>query len=1036
MKRKNLTNKKAVKVVSLGLAAVMASSPMTALAEELNATDNSDNTLDVTEDNSSETYSSAQEAVEEATDAVNTADDSVDTIKDDVTDTVKSNDVIDDTTGTDLSQAVIDAADDVDSTNLTDANTAISNTDTQLDIAKNNDALADKEAVSANNAADTANTAANEANDILDEANDKVDSQLDDIKDATSTEDANKAYNDLENTVSKAQSDFNEKLATYNDAKKAAEEAAAKAAEYENAYNQAIANADSNTEAAAAELEKAQAEAEALKKAVEDAKSEVDESAAGALAIKELEDAADTKKINWTAEDALFVEIMESYYLPEQMGIEDATVTRIQGKDNDEYNYFLVKYIDENGKEQETYYNYKLEGEKNEIVLFEKRDVEVNGDPCVNPDQYRDENNNIVSKDQLSTGLVDGTYVDVDGTYYEKNDKTGSETNVENTTITDTSTTDVTIDDSTKSETYKTDENGNLIKEVTADVTTATYTEKTYTSDQSYDTQAQRDQAAEAMKEALADEDKAATVINTENTVYTAFGTYIPTFIASLTINETVKVMDNPFNDNGEKTTAINNVKKDVEKDIEKKLDSGDEYYIMDDIAFSDMNANKKKDGFGIDTYNVVGEAIVTYAKITSREIDFSFWQGLGNIFTNSLEEISQRWVNENGGGIFVDANWVNWDTKTATIKYVAAVSTTGEEAASSAEANASLNSAIQKELASVGKTPYANATATATNKSVKTTSETTYSYSVDYMEKTSESTDNQVIETETYGNAEALSGEIVQNLNYLNGNIKMTQSDKDYRSYVDGNVQKVADYNRLLEEANVAQKDVETAQAKVTSLQNEIDALKSKGSNLNMAELEAALLTAEAELNSAEDKLEELLDKLDDAKTAHNDKIDDLTKDNSSNVSDGENFEDNSFEDDSSEDDSSEDDDEIIINTVAVTQPTVNAPVSTPVATTPVTPTPVEPTPVTEDQNLVTIEETPVPLASGAENATVEESKTDADQNLVTIDEQEVPLAAMPTEEEKATMSWWWLLIVAAMGATGYKLYRDHQKKKTSKVK
>ena len=27
--------------------------------------------------------------------------------------------------------------------------------------------------------------------------------------------------------------------------------------------------------------------------------------------------------------------------------------------------------------------------------------------------------------------------------------------------------------------------------------------------------------------------------------------------------------------------------------------------------------------------------------------------------------------------------------------------------------------------------------------------------------------------------------------------------------------------------------------------------------------------------------------------------------------------------------------------------------------------------------------------------------------------------------------LAWWWLLIVALLGATGYKMYKDHQKKK-----
>jgi len=88
--------------------------------------------------------------------------------------------------------------------------------------------------------------------------------------------------------------------------------------------------------------------------------------------------------------------------------------------------------------------------------------------------------------------------------------------------------------------------------------------------------------------------------------------------------------------------------------------------------------------------------------------------------------------------------------------------------------------------------------------------------------------------------------------------------------------------------------------------------------------------------------------------------------------------------------------------------------------------------TPVVEDveeveeeveESLVTIDDEDVPLASG----TGEEAE---EQSLVEIGDEEVPLVAMPTEEEKANMPWWWLLIIAVLGATGYKMYKDHQKK------
>lgn len=52
-----------------------------------------------------------------------------------------------------------------------------------------------------------------------------------------------------------------------------------------------------------------------------------------------------------------------------------------------------------------------------------------------------------------------------------------------------------------------------------------------------------------------------------------------------------------------------------------------------------------------------------------------------------------------------------------------------------------------------------------------------------------------------------------------------------------------------------------------------------------------------------------------------------------------------------------------------------------------------------------------------------------DADQGIVEIEDEETPLAA--GNQADAKMSWWWLLIVALLGATGYKLYQNHQKKK-----
>ena len=49
--------------------------------------------------------------------------------------------------------------------------------------------------------------------------------------------------------------------------------------------------------------------------------------------------------------------------------------------------------------------------------------------------------------------------------------------------------------------------------------------------------------------------------------------------------------------------------------------------------------------------------------------------------------------------------------------------------------------------------------------------------------------------------------------------------------------------------------------------------------------------------------------------------------------------------------------------------------------------------------------------------------------RKLVKIEDNAVPLAAMPAEDG-VKMSWWWLLIIFLLGATGKKMYDEHQKK------
>lgn len=124
---------------------------------------------------------------------------------------------------------------------------------------------------------------------------------------------------------------------------------------------------------------------------------------------------------------------------------------------------------------------------------------------------------------------------------------------------------------------------------------------------------------------------------------------------------------------------------------------------------------------------------------------------------------------------------------------------------------------------------------------------------------------------------------------------------------------------------------------------------------------------------------------------------------------------------------DDDNDDDDTTPVVVPVVAPAA-APVVTPVATVAT---------AGAGQAVVNIDDEATPLAGGiggnAEGGEGEVIVADADEvepAIVAIEDEETPLAA-GLEADGKGMSWWWLLIVALLGATGYKMYQDHQKRK-----
>lgn len=1035
--RKNSKNEKVIRAMAIGISAMlMASSPLTALAAEGEGTTpegNEDKNITVTPE--AGIADQAQVAAKEADKAVETAEKSATDVKLEVADQVVAGEAKD-TQGKDLSQAVLDANAKVEDktvkggSSLKDAESAVESADTKLGVAEANDKLSDAELNKAADAAANAGQTAADAKDAMQAAQDKVNGQIGNIKDAASITDANAAYEEVKTTVDQAQADFDAKLGEYNTAKTAYEEAAQKVAAYEKAYEEAVNSADANAAAAAAELEAAKTNAEALAKALEAAKGAVDTSAAGALDIADKEALTQGDNgLNWKNEDQLFISIMQNYYLPEVQKItaDDIKVVRRQGEDNNTKNYFEVTYTDENGNKQTKYYNYVMDDKqtsKDNIVIFEKRIEEVNWKTAqeTNPDQYVKGNGDTITVSEVEKGLKDGTIIAVDGKKVIKNDGTESIIISDNNQKTENGEVDTDVNEATEKESWKLDENGNLIKTVTADVTTITYTDAKFTSTEQYQTEAERDAAAAAKEKDLKDAaGKDVTVTGTEKTdyTYTGNGTYIPTF------TKTVNVKDEEVEwkhtdkktDYGVRTEeeAVAKVTKEQEKALSNKINDDDDLYLIGVSSDLKVTGYTEDHWYDDSDFLVSGTVSATYAKVTKKTVDQStfgsLWNDIKALFGNGettnkkLEDAARKAV-EADGGIFVSANWDDWKLGKATIRYVAGVSVKTDEKTTAAEAQNAVQDAALAQAKASGATGVYNVKTTDTD----TIAHTSYSYEIDYLEKTGETTTNTAVRTETYANAEVLTGQIIQNLNYIQGNIKLTQKDEAYRKFVDDAKALTEKYQKLLQDAKAAQGEVEAAQGKVDVLKAEIEALKSnRTSNLGaLKELEGKLAVAEQNKKDAEDTLKEILDSLDKAGGELDKVIERLTPAPTPAAPAG---------GDSAG--GSSDTGETVVN------PIVLAPA--PVA---------QATVVTQNQaaaqGVTQIADEVAPLAANVEEDTQKTAEeAPKAEEAVNIADEAVPLADVAVESEHAKMSWWWWLIILILGATGYEMYKKHNEKK-----
>ena len=396
---------------------------------------------------------------------------------------------------------------------------------------------------------------------------------------------------------------------------------------------------------------------------------------------------------------------------------------------------------------------------------------------------------------------------------------------------------------------------------------------------------------------------------------------------------------------------------------------------------------------------------------------------GKGETANKKLEDAARDAV-EADGGIFVSANWDDWKFGKATIRYVAGVSVKTDEKNSAKEAQDAVQDAALAQAKASGATGVYNVKTTATD----TIAHTSYSYEINYLEKSSEEKVNSTIATETYANAEVLTGQIIQNLNYYDKKILLTQKDDDYRKFVDDAKALTEKYQKLLEDAKAAQGKVEAAEGKVAELKAAIDELKSnRTSNLKaLEELEGKLTVAEQDKKDAEDTLNKILDSLDEAGGELDKVIERLTPapvPAPAAPAGGDSVDAGDSGAGDSSDDSDSDDSNDVVETVITPVVLANAPAA-------------QATVVTQNQaaaqGVTQIADEAAPLAANVEEDTQKTAEeAPKAEEAVNIADEAAPLADVAVESEQAKMSWWWWLIILILGATGYEMYKKHNEKK-----
>ncbi len=463
----NKIKRNAIKAASVGMAAMMAATPLTAFAAEETPVEGA-NSVEATKlvapEGTSETYR-AEGATKVAEAATKDASDKLEVA------------------GNELQKA---AGTTDPKTEVNAGEAALADVATQLDnIESANADVVKNEGLN--------NTAAGEAKDVASDEKaaakasaDEFNGYADAVATAETPEDAQAQYDEATRVAQEAQTDYNKSSARLEELKGQIETADKVVASAQTRFDEAVKNADKDVAKAEEELAAAKKLATDLQTAANAEREKLAQSAAARIVAEQqarddhYDENGKVKKGESSAlatdNDTLFYDIIQNYYVPviknaklisadkkftrPNSGVVGSTRAYAQNG-----NFYHVVYeID--GKQQDLYVNYKVEN--NKLVIFEK--VFVNEDIYY----YKDAKGTIHDVDTTAANVVT-----IDANKYLLKDN-GTETDVVKVGNTsDDGATVVTVITKNAEHTYEVNENGNVVEVTTGTVTKVTTTGKT-----------------------------------------------------------------------------------------------------------------------------------------------------------------------------------------------------------------------------------------------------------------------------------------------------------------------------------------------------------------------------------------------------------------------------------------------------------------------------------------------------------------------------------------------------------------------------